>query len=124
MVIVDICDLHTKRLRRASVLISNTEASYVRFLTHRRTLELMNVETNKGYRKNGYASMLIDYLIRTYGGIYDIKLKCMPFGIEIDKTYKNKQEELAKFYEKFGFVTESREEYSDCYQWLMIWKRA
>ena len=43
----------------------------------------------------------------------------MPFGITIDKTYKGKQERLSKFYEKFGFVTIEKEEYSDIFQWKM-----
>jgi GNAT superfamily N-acetyltransferase len=76
-------------------------------------------------RGNGYASQLLEHLIKKYGDEMDIKLSCHPYGVsfisdEFGKKYKDLQEKTAKWYEKFGFVTFSREEYESSYKWIMI----
>ena len=62
----------------------------------------------------------INEFIKQYGDKYDITLECCPFEVRMNGLYKQRQEEVAKFYEKFGFETSSKEEYPQEYQWEMI----
>lgn len=93
-----------------------------------KSLYIDNVYTIGLERGNGYASQLLEHLIKKYGDEMDIKLSCCPYGVsflsdEFGKKYKDLQEKTAKWYEKFGFVTFSREEYESSYKWIMIRKK-
>ena len=75
--------------------------------------------TYRKHRNNGYATQLVKELIKEYGEKYDITLECCPFEVRMDKVYKIMQEEVAKFYEQFGFETTIKEDYPQEYQWEM-----
>lgn len=112
-------------------LVDNKQVTNIEYKTigyKVKSLYIDNVYTIGLERGNGYASQLLEYLIKKYGDEMDIKLSCCPYGVsflsdEFGKKYKDLQEKIAKWYEKFGFVTFSREEYESSYKWIMIRKK-
>lgn len=112
-------------------LVDNKQVTNIEYKTigyKVKSLYIDNVYTIGLERGNGYASQLLEYLIKKYGDEMDIKLSCCPYGVsflsdEFGKKYKDLQEKTAKWYEKFGFVTFSREEYESSYKWIMIRKK-
>lgn len=112
-------------------VINNIQVTHIEYKTigyKSKSLYIDNVYTIGIERGNGYASQLLEHLIKKYGDKMDIKLSCHPYGVsflsdEFGKKYKDLQEKTAKWYEKFGFVTFSREEYESSYKWIMIRKK-
>ena len=98
---------------------SNLSLLYYR-INKNGNISLALIYTYRQYRGQGYATQLINEFIKQYGDKYDITLECCPFEVRMNGLYKQRQEEVAKFYEKFGFETSSKEEYPQEYQWEMI----
>lgn len=93
-----------------------------------KSLYIDNVYTIGIERGKGYASQLLEYLVKKYGDKVDIKLSCCPYGVsflsdEFSEKFKDLQEKTAKWYEKFGFVTLNKKEYDASYKWIMIRKK-
>ena len=61
------------------------------------------LETKEGMMNNGYASLLLNEIITDFGEEFNIKLQCTPVNWSKDTTFKERKEQLKKFYEKFGF---------------------
>lgn len=93
-----------------------------------KSLYIDNVYTIGIERGKGYASQLLEYLVKKYGDKVNIKLSCCPYGVsllsdEFSEKFKDLQEKTAKWYEKFGFVTLNKKEYDASYKWIMIRKK-
>lgn len=112
-------------------LVGDVQVSYIKYeiIGYKiKNLYIDNVYTIGLERGKGYASQLLEYFIKKYGDKMDIQLSCRPYGVsflcsEFGKKYKPLQKKTAKWYEKFGFVTLSKEEYDDSYKWIMIRKK-
>ena len=93
-----------------------------------KSLYIDNVYTIGIERGKGYASQLLEYLIKKYGDKVNIQLSCRPYGVsflsdEFSEKYKDLQEKTARWYEKFGFTTKSKDIYESFYKWIMIRKK-
>ncbi len=112
-------------------LVDGKQVSHIEYKTigyKTKSLYIDNVYTIGIERGKGYASQLLEYLIKKYGDKVNIQLSCCPYGVnflcgEFGKKYKPLQKKTAKWYEKFGFVTLNKEEYDDSYKWIMIRKK-
>ena len=82
----------TNNLSYASLYLRNDNSIYISML-----------ETKDGMMNNGYASLLLNEIITDFGEEFNIKLQCTPVNWSKDTTFKERKEQLKKFYEKFGF---------------------
>lgn len=112
-------------------LVDGKQVSYIEYRTigyRTKSIFILKVYTMEDERGHGYASQLLEYLINTYGNKSDIELSCRPYDIsfandEFGEKYKKLQDDTAKWYEKFGFVTFNKEEYESSYKWMMKRKK-
>jgi hypothetical protein len=90
-----------------------------------KNIYLCSIYTMDMERERGYASQLLEYLIKKYGVDMDIVLSCHPYGLHFSSVdeFKKLQERTAKWYEGFGFVTTYKKEDDSLYEWKMIRKK-
>ena len=92
----------------------------------KKCVHIGTVYTRKEFRGKGYASQLLEYFIGKNGDKMDIILSCHPYERDpienniIFKTHKERQEKMAKWYSKFGFVTKRKDELHTTYEWVMV----
>ena len=115
-------NLENGKKGNVQMYIDNCVVSTLRYV-HRpdsHSIHITFLYTNQASRKCGYATSVLNSFIKKYGENFDITLECCPVELRSnDVSYKEKQEILAKFYEKFGFETTSRQTYARAYQWEM-----